>query len=493
MIEQSGLLLGIDLGSSSVKVAVVDAVTGLLVAQAQVPETEMRIDSPRNGWAEQHPERWWEYTCQAIQLAMKNHNPADLKAIGISYQMHGLVCLDQIGQVVRPAIIWCDSRAIETGTQISNAMGSPWCNDHLLNQPGNFTFSKLVWVKENEPYTYRRIKTIMLPGDYLAFRLTGKRTTTATGLSEGTMYDYKTAAPAWGLFQRMGIAQDLIPEIVPSLGFQGETMSGLEECRLPAGIALCYRAGDQPNNAVSLNVLEPGEFAATAGTSGVIYGVSDKPMVDSHSRINSFLHVNSTSDKFRCGVLLCINGTGILYSWIKRLLGAHSYEELNAKGNLAPAGSEGVYVLPFGNGAERVLGNKTTGGQWLGIDFNRHSEAHLIRASMEGIVFALNYGLEVFRTLGMNPGIIKAGDANLFRSELFRQIFVNTTGVELEILATDGASGAARAAGSSVSSKAVSAGVTTLATYQPNEELINIYAEEYIKWKEIVNKTISNL
>ena len=432
-------LLGYDIGSSSVKASLVDAQSGRCVASAFYPKSEAAIIANKPGWAEQEPSSWWENLklATADVMATSAADPKDIKAIGISYQMHGLVCVDKDLNVLRPSIIWCDSRAVPYGQKAFDEIGHEACLSHLLNSPGNFTASKLAWVKENEPELYSKIYKIMLPGDYIAMKLTGEVCTTISGLSEGMMWDFSENAPAQILLDYYGIDRSLIAEIRPTFSEQGRvTAAAAAELGLAEGIPVTYRAGDQPNNALSLNVFNPGEIASTAGTSGVVYGVLGDVNYDPKSRVNTFAHVNHTEDQTRLGVLLCINGTGILNSWMKRNVAPESlsYAQMNDLAATAPIGSAGVSILPFGNGAERMLENREVGSSIHGVNFNIHSQAHLLRAAQEGIVFSFKYGIEVMEQMGMNVNKIHAGHANMFLSPIFRNTLAGVTGAVIELL-----------------------------------------------------------
>lgn len=443
--------LGIDIGSSSVKVSLLEIATGECMASATNPAQEMPIEAPLVGWAEQDPEMWWHYVCEGIrQIATALPGAMrEVVSIGITYQMHGLVCLDRAGRPLRKAIIWCDSRAVEIGAGALETIGRDFCLGHALNSPGNFTASKLAWVKRHEPELFARIDRFMLPGDYIAFRLSGERNTTVSGLSEQILWDFQEERRADFVADCYGIPHGKIPEAVPSIGIGARTDAATERLLgIPAGTPISYRAGDQPNNAFSLNVLEAGEVAATGGTSGVVYGVTDTPKADPQSRVNTFVHVNHTAANPRYGILLCINGTGIMNSWLRRHVVQRTldYGEMNRLAATVPAGSEGLLVIPFGNGAERVLGNRQTGARIVGLDLNRHSTAHVLRAAQEGIACSFRYGLDIMRTLGLAPEVIRAGAANLFLSPLFRQTLATLTGARIELFNTDGALGAARGA-----------------------------------------------
>lgn len=495
----SQLLLGLDIGSSSIKASVVNAETGKTIASAQSPAEELPMLAVQSGWAEQDPDLWWEHAVKAIKLCLQKNDVKGeaIAAIGVSYQMHGLVVVGKDHKPLRPSIIWCDSRAVSIGDKAFNTLGADYCLQHFLNSPGNFTASKLRWVKENEPSVFELIDKIMLPGDYIALRLSGEIVTTDSGLSEGIFWDYQTKGVSDELLKVYEIEKQKLATIKPVFSVQGELRKEVAaELGLKAGIKISYRAGDQPNNAFSLNVLNPGETAATAGTSGVIYSVTDKNAYDPKSRVNTFVHVSNTPTSTVNGVLLCINGTGILNSWLrKNTRGAGSpleYAQMNDIAKDAPIGSDGLMVLPFGNGAERVLENKAINASILGLDFNRHSQAHLLRASQEGIVFALRYGFDVLQSMGLKTTVIRAGHANMFLSPLFREAFVNTIGAPVELYNTDGATGAALGAGVGAgiftSMKEAFKGLTIIKEEVPEANKSQQYQKAYERWKTQLNK-----
>ncbi len=482
-------LLGIDIGSSSIKAALVEVATGRTVGHTSSPEEELEIMAPKPGWAEQYPETWWHHVQLAVQkvLITTNVKGSEVAAIGLAYQMHGLVLVDQQQHVLRPSIIWCDSRAVPLGDQAFQQLGNEVCLNQYLNSPGNFTASKLAWVKQNEPAIFKNVHKAMLPGDYIAMQLTGQVTTTVSGLSEGIFWDFSKGTLATELLSYYGIDPALLPTVVPTFSRQGELNKfGAEALGLKAGIPISYRAGDQPNNAFSLNVLRPGEVAATAGTSAVIYAVTDQHSFDLHSRVNTFVHVNHSASAPRNGVLLCINGAGILNSWLKRQWAGIGYSEMNELAESVSIGAEGLCLLPFGNGAERVLRNQNLGAQLVNLDLNRHHRAHLARAAQEGIVFALAYGFEVLQAMNLQPTVIRAGHVNMFLSPVFREAFVNTLRVPLERYQTDGASGAARGAGIGAglfSEKDAFNGLEKIGTDQPSTERSARYQGAYQHWK----------
>jgi xylulokinase len=444
-------LLGLDIGSSSVKASILNGETGEIIGSSFFPENEMTITALKSGWAEQHPDLWWKNLVLATKkaISLSKVKPEAIGAIGISYQMHGLVIVDKKREVLRPSIIWCDSRATEIGNRALKEMGEKECLQSLLNSPGNFTASKLKWVMDNEPALYDRIDKIMLPGDYIAMRLTGEICTTASGLSEGIFWDFQKNNISQKLLDYYGFNSEVIPEIKDTFTVQGEVSASVaKELGINAGTPVAYRAGDQPNNALSLNVLNPGEIATTAGTSGVVYGVSGEVKYDSQSRVNTFAHVNHTANSNRLGVLLCINGTGILNSWLNKNVGNNiSYSDMNEMAAKIPVGSGGLTVLPFGNGAERVLGNRNIGSHFAGLNFNIHSKAHMFRAAQEGIVFSFKYGMDIMKDIGIDAKVIRAGKANMFLSPIFRETLANISGATIELYNTDGAAGAARGAG----------------------------------------------
>ena len=484
-------LLGYDIGSSSVKASLVNAETGKCVASAFYPKTEAEIIAVHPGWAEQHPEMWWDNlkrTTEAV-MAESGVKKDEISAIGISYQMHGLVCVDKNQRVLRPAIIWCDSRAVPYGEKAFQALGDELCLSHLLNSPGNFTASKLAWVKDNEPEVYAQIDKIMLPGDYIAMKLTGEICTTVSGLSEGMFWDFQHNEVARFLMNYYGFDASLIPPVRPTFSEQGRvTAVAAAELGLKEGIPVTYRAGDQPNNALSLNVFNPGEIASTAGTSGVVYGVNGAVNYDPKSRVNTFAHVNHTVEQTRLGVLLCINGTGILNSWIKRTVVPEgiSYAAMNDLAAQAPIGSAGISILPFGNGAERMLQNRETGCSIHGINFNIHTRNHIIRAAQEGIVFSFRYGIDIMKGMGMDVCKIHAGHANMFLSPVFRDTLAGVTGAIIELYDTDGSVGAAKGAGMGAGiyrdNHEAFATLEKLAVIEPKEADKAAYEEAYQRW-----------
>ena len=493
-------LLGYDIGSSSVKASLVNAETGKCAATAFFPKTEAAIIAVKPGWAEQNPESWWENLKLATQAVMTESgaNAGEIKAIGISYQMHGLVCVDKDQQVLRPSIIWCDSRAVSYGDKAFDTLGKEYCLSHLLNSPGNFTASKLAWVKENEPAIFERIYKIMLPGDYIAMKLSGEICTTVEGLSEGMFWDFKTNSLADFLMNYYGFDSSIIPTIKSTFSEQGRVnAAAAKELGLKEGTPITYRAGDQPNNALSLNVFNPGEIASTAGTSGVVYGVNGEVNYDPKSRVNTFAHVNHSDEQTRLGVLLCINGTGILNSWVKRTIAPEgiSYNEMNVLASQAPIGSAGISILPFGNGAERMLENKEIGCSIRGLNFNMHNKQHIVRAAQEGIVFSFKYGIDIMESMGIPVQKIHAGHANMFLSSIFRDTLAGVTGAVIELYDTDGSVGAAKGAG-------IGAGIykdyneafstlEKLDVIEPNQSKRQEYADAYARWKHRLEKSMA--
>jgi xylulokinase len=503
------LLLGIDIGTSSIKVAVIDAATQKCISSAKYPEDELGIISPHPGWAEQSPDMWWEHVQLAILKlhAQQKYETKDIAAIGIAYQMHGLVMVDAEQNVLRNSIIWCDSRAVEIGDKAFEEIGKEKCLRHLLNSPGNFTASKLAWVKQHEPDIYAKADKIMLPGDFIAMKLTGQITTSISALSEGVFWDFQQNELSKDVFRYYGLSTSLIPEIKEVFAEHGRvTPSVAAALSLKEGIPVTYKAGDQPNNALSLNVLGPGEVAATAGTSGVIYGISDQLTYDNESRVNTFAHVNYHSPsprsgegrgeagEARLGVLLCINGTGILNSWIKKIAGnGLTYQQINEAAAAITPGSEGLQLFPFGNGAERMLNNKTVGAFINHIDLNKHSPAHLYRAAQEGIAFAFRYGLDIMRGNGMNPQVIRAGKTNMFLSDVFTECFVNTLNVPVEMYSCDGSVGAATGAGLGAKiyacAKEAFQNFKWVQLVEPTEH--KTYDELYSRWLEQLQKKLN--
>ena len=493
----AGYLLGYDIGSSAIKAALVEAESGVALGSAVSPADELPIRAPRPGWAEQDPDVWWAHVGAATRQLAAAHPAAlrEVKAIGLSYQMHGLVLVNRDLRVVRPAILWCDSRAADIGRQAFEALGEDVCMKRLLNSPANFTASKLKWVKDNEPDLFARVHKAMLPGDYVALRMTGEAMTTPSGLSEGILWDFQTDGVAEVLLAHYGIPSACLPAVVDVFSVQGILQSdAAAELGLPAGVPLAYRSGDQPNNALSLNVMEPGEVAATAGTSGVVYAVTDTPRADVEGRVNTFLHVNHQPQRPRYGTLLCINGAGSLYRWLRHTVmePGTAYADMNREAGTAPIGADGLSLLPFGNGAERLLQDRHAGARLDGLDFNRHTRAHLLRAAQEGIVFGLHHGLQMMRRLGLGTRTVRAAAANLFLSPLFCSVFATLSDTRLELYDIDGAQGAARAAGLGVGLYRDTAEALSrqkeAAAFIPERGELQAYLEAYERWCTVLER-----
>ena len=497
-------ILGLDIGSSSVKASLVLVDSGETVASVQSPSEEMPMLATQPGWAEQDPDMWWTHAVICIKLClMKSEVDAEqIKSIGISYQMHGLVMVGKDHKPLRPSIIWCDSRAVSIGDRAMKDLGEQYCLEHLLNSPGNFTASKLKWVKDNEPRVFEQVYKVMLPGDYIALRLTGEVVTTDTGLSEGMFWDHAEGKVSSKLMEYYGLNHSMLATQVPVFSLQGKiSAKAASETGLSQNTSIAYRAGDQPNNAFSLNVLHAGETAATAGTSGVIYSVTNKNAMDLQSRVNTFLHVNNTAAEKRNGVLLCVNGTGSMNSWLRKTLKVNdstlSYDQMNNLAAQVPIGSEGVMVMPFGNGAERIFENKDLGASFQGMNFNTHTQAHLLRAGQEGIVFALRYGFDILQEMGLKTTVIRAGNANMFLSPLFREAFVNTIGAPVELYNTDGAKGAALGAGIGAgiykSFEEAFRGLKVIRSESPDAKKLEQYQQAYGKWKLELTKHLGKI
>ena len=484
--------LGFDIGSSSIKASIIDLSKGKTVATAQSPDTEMPMSAPQPGWAEQDPNSWWDHVVKAANKLQKNVGNSiwqDVKSIGLAYQMHGLVILDKDLTPIRPSIIWCDSRAVKSGAELEKSVGHQWAIDHLLNPPGNFTAAKLNWLRNNEPESFKKVRYAMLPGDYIAYRMTGEAATTPSGLSEGMWWDHKNQQPAQPILHAMGIDESIIPDIVPTFSRQGTLLpEAAGQLGLNKDVVIGYRAGDQPNNALALNVLKPGEVAGTAGTSGVIYAVVDQNISDDQGRVNTFAHVTHSKETPRLGILLNINGCGIQYSWVRRQIAPAdaTYPGLEQEAASVPVGSDGLTILPFGNGAERMFKNRTIGAQMLNMNFNRHTRAHIYRAALEGIAGAFAYGAQIFDELGVPLNLMKVGNDNMFQSPIFSNTVATLSQTPIEVYQTSGASGAAigaaYGAGFSDSLNEAFAQMQPESHYEPQHEA-SAYRELFERWR----------
>ena len=489
--------IGYDIGSSSIKIALLNAKNNKEVALVSEPKGEMKIEALRPNWAEQSPDLWWEHLCIGTKRILFENkiNPNQVLGVGISYQMHGLVILDKNKKVLRDAIIWCDSRAVEIGNKAAEEIGKKKYGQHLLNSPGNFTASKLKWVKENEPKIYEQAAFFMLPGDFIAFKLSGEILTSINGLSEGILWDYKDKKIADWLLDYYDLDPNLIPPLVENFQNQGGITSAASKATgLPKGISINYRAGDQPNNALSLNVLRPGEIAATGGTSGVLFAVKDYATTKEFTKVNHFAHVNYSKENPRIGTLLCINGVGILYNWLKKITGNKDYHTMNLFASEASIGSENLLVLPFGNGSERMLDNSNLGAHFNNLNLNVHNKKHLYRAALEGIAFSFVYGAEIMKQDGVKTKVIRAGNDNLFQSKIFAETISNLLEQPIEIYSTTGAIGAARAASINNGINSIESLINNLIRVEYVEPKTNndAYYAAYQNWKKILINKLNN-
>lgn len=492
-------LLGYDIGSSTIKVSLVEAASRRIVGLEQSPEEEMDMISRQRGWAEQQPEGWWLHCCRATRrlLAKTGIDPKLINGIGVAYQMHGLVLVDENQEVLRPAIIWCDSRAVPIGEQAFQEMGPDYCQEQLLNSPGNFTASRLKWVKDNEPEIYEKAAHLLLPGDYIVMRFTGEVNTTISGLSEGIFWNFREHAVDEMIIQQFGLRENLLAPRVPTFSIQGRVHPRAAEASgLAVGTPITYRAGDQPNNALALNVLHPGEIAATSGTSGVVYGIVDRPVHDPKSRVNAFAHVNYEQAFNRIGILLCLNGAGIQYSWLKHQVArsSHTYADMERMATSVPIGADGLCLLPFGNGAERMLENRELNAHVFNLQFNRHTRAHLYRAALEGVAYSFVYGIKILKELNLNVDVIRVGNDNMFQSKVFSTTIATLIGSRIEMLDTNGATGAARAAGIAAevydSLEEALAEPTIVSIFEPATDRSS-YEQAYSYWLSHLGKALT--
>ena len=480
-------LLGFDVGSSSVKASLVNADSGKCVATAFFPEKEAPIMAVKAGWAEQDPQMWWDNAKLSLKKIMVEAGATaeEIKAIGISYQMHGLVCVDKNLKALRPSIIWCDSRAVPYGEKAFKDLGADQCLSHLLNSPGNFTAAKLAWVKENEPENFKKIKKIMLPKDYLAYKLSGTFCTDYSDASGMLLLDVKNRKWSKEMCDICGITEDMLPKLFDSFEKVGELKHDLAaELGLRDGVVIAAGAGDNAAAAVGTGTVGNNKCNISLGTSGTIFMSSDSFAVDSNNALHSFDHADGHFHLMGC----MLSAASCNKWWMDEILKTKDYAD-EQKG-IDKLGENHVFFLPYLMGERSPWNNPNARATFTGITMDTTRE-DMTQAVLEGVAFATRDMYEVAKSIGVAPKrtMICGGGA---KSPLWRRMIANILNVEVDVPSCEegpgmgGAMLAMVACGAYKSVEEAAAAIVKVdKTEKPDPELVAKYEARYQQFKTI--------
>jgi xylulokinase len=444
-------LLGVDVGTGGTRALVLDP-NGSILASAT--EEHQPFASPRIGWAEQDPEDWWRACGIAVRnaLAEAKVRPDQVACIGFSGQMHGAVMLDAADVVVRPALIWCDVRTEKQCHDLTRKIGAEnlirlTCNPALPN----FTLTKFLWVRENEPENWKRVRSVMLPKDYVRFRLTGERATDMADASGTLLLDVAHRRWSDEVLQAAQVEKSLLPRLFESSEICGKvSAAGAAATGLPPGTPVVAGAGDQAAGAVGMGIAAPGAVSATIGTSGVVFAATDRPALDPQGRLHTFCHAVPG----RWHVMGVTQAAGLSLRWFRDCFGTAGptiepdpYERLTAEAADVPPGSEGLLWAPYLMGERTPHLDPNARAALIGLTAS-HRRGHVVRAILEGVAFSLRDSFTLLAEMQVPVRNIRLGGGGA-RSPLWRQIQADVYGREVEILeAEEGAAyGAAILAG----------------------------------------------
>lgn len=437
-------LMGIDLGTSSVKTIVMRH-NGQQMALSQC---DYSFSTPRPGWAEQDPESWWGATTKTIQeaLTLAGILPSELAGIGFSGQMHGLVPLDSNCRPLRPAILWCDQRTVDEVRQIERKIGLHRLGELTCNRISTgFQTATLLWLKKHEPSTYEQITTVLTPKDYIRFRLTGELSTDVTDAAGTLAFDVRCGSWSWALLSELGLRTDYYPSVHLPHSPAGQVLQSAAACTgLKSGTAVYHGGADQVMQAIGNGIVLPGQVSATIGTGGQIFAPLDRPWYDQKLRTHTFNHFDGQS-WYLMGASLC---AGLALRWLRnQVLGGQSYRELDRMAASVPAGSDGLFFLPYLAGERTPHMDAEARAMFAGLTL-RHGQAHLVRATMEGVAYTMCDGLDILRDSGQAVRQIIASGGGA-QSPLWMQILSDVFQVEIKLskMAEQAAVGAAMTAG----------------------------------------------
>ncbi len=492
--ERHIFTLGIDVGTSGTRALVIDE-RGNVVASAT--EEHAAFSSPQIGWAEQHPEDWWRACCLAVPRALQQSGlkPSDIACVGLSGQMHGAVMLGENGEVVRPALIWCDVRTERQCRELTDNIGAAQliqatCNPALVN----FTLTKLMWVREHEPENWKRVRSIMLPKDYIRWRMTGELATDMSDASGTLLLDVAHRRWSRVMLEAAAIDERLLPglfespEVCGAINGEGASATGLRR-----GTPVVAGAGDQAAGAVGMGVVAPGMVSATIGTSGVVFAATDRPALEPGGRLHTFCHAIPG----RWHAMGVTQAAGLSLRWFRDQFGVGTnqsdrdpYELLTDEAAQVPPGCQGLLWAPYLMGERTPHLDPNARGALVGLTAT-HTRAHVIRAILEGIAFSLRDTFTLFDEMKVDVKRVRLGGGGA-RSALWRQIQADVYGHEVEIVgAEEGAAyGVAILAGVGAGiwksvDEACSAVVRVAATVAPRPDAVNVMNASYAAYRRV--------
>ncbi len=480
--------LGIDVGTGGSRAVLIDS-SGAIVASATIEHAPFA--SPEIGWAEQNPEDWRRASIEAIRqvLANENVNAEDIAAVGLSGQMHGAVFLDKFDKVLRPSIIWCDQRTENQCRELTEKIGAEKLIE-LVSNPAlpNFTLTKMLWVRENEPEIWRKVKCVLLPKDYVRFCLTGDKATDVSDASGTLMLDVRNRKWSKEILAASEIGESLLPELYESAEITG-TISAecAAETGLLKGTPVVAGASDNAAGAIGMGIVRVGSVSATVGTSGVIFAVTDKPSIDLRGRIHTFCHAAPN----RWHVTGVTQAAGLSLRWFRDNFSLNeNYDDLTAESAKISVGADGLLWTPYLMGERTPHIDSNVRASLIGLTAS-HTKAHVVRAILEGVAFSLRDSLEIFKDLDIPIQTIKLGGGGA-RSSLWRQIQADVYGRAVEIVESDegAAYGAVLLAGVGAGrwktiDQACGETIRVAEKIEPNDESVEILNRQYQKYQTI--------
>ncbi len=486
--EGSSYSLGIDVGTTSSRALLIDARGGVR-GSFSAPHQEMQMARPL--WAEQHPDDWWSATQIAIQGVVRASavDAKSIVSIGLTGQMHGLVLLDSADKVIRPALIWCDQRSQQQVDFIVGKLGAA----AILKATANpmltgWTLPKLLWIRDYEPEQFARVRKVLLPKDYIRFKLTGEFATDVSDASGTGMFDVVHRRWSEAVVSGLNLDPSILPTAVESSTVTGKvTATAAQITGLSEGTPVVGGAGDQAASAIGNGIVTPGTMSCTLGTSGVVFAYLDKPAYDPQGRVHTFCHALPNV----WHVMGVTQGAGLSLQWFRnRFAPQAQYDDLTAEAALAPAGSHGLFWLPYLMGERTPHLDALARACWIGLTA-KHSRADLTRSVLEGVSYSLNDGLQIIRGLGADPAVIRLSGGGA-RSPFWHQLFADIFNVYVAVLETQEGSayGAALLALGGTGEygsvrELVNAAIHEVSGRQPEPASAEAYAKRYAVYRSL--------